>query len=37
MVNWFGTSMDIATCEIWPAVEYQANVATTPDTWGVVE
>ncbi len=35
VVNWFGTSMDIASCEIWPSVEYQANVATTPDDWQV--
>ncbi len=34
-VNWFGTSMDIAACEIWPCVEYQANVQTTPDDWQV--
>lgn len=34
-VNWFGTSMDIATCEIWPCVEYQANTQTTPDDWQV--
>ena len=35
VVNWFGTSMDIGTCEIWPCVEYQANVETTPDDWSV--
>ena len=34
-VNWFGTSMDIATCDIWPCVEYQTNTATTPDDWQV--
>ncbi len=34
-VNWFGTSMDIATCEIWPCVEYQANTVTSPDDWQV--
>lgn len=34
-VNWFGTSMDIASCEIWPCVEYQANTTTTPNTWNV--
>ncbi len=35
VVNWFGTSMDIATCDIWPCVEYQANTQTTPDDWQV--
>ncbi len=35
VVNWFGTSMDIATCDIWPCVEYQANTETTPDDWQV--
>ncbi len=34
-VNWFGTTMDIATCEIWPCVEYQTNTVTTPDDWQV--
>ena len=35
VVNWFGTSMDIATCDIWPCVEYKLNGATTPNTWSV--
>jgi hypothetical protein len=35
VVNWFGTSMDIAACDIWPCVEYQANTQTTPDDWQV--
>ncbi len=35
VVNWFGTSMDIATCDIWPCVEYQTNTRTTPDDWQV--
>ena len=35
VVNWFGTTMDIGTCEIWPCVEYQANTQTTPDDWSV--
>lgn len=35
VVNWFGTSLDIATCDIWPCVEYQSNTATTPDDWRV--
>lgn len=34
-VNWFGSSMDIATCDIKPRVEYQANTQTTPDDWSV--
>ncbi|OYW14038.1 MAG: hypothetical protein B7X02_00905, partial [Rhodospirillales bacterium 12-54-5] len=34
-VNWFGTSMDIQTCELWPCVEYQSGVTTTPNTWSV--
>ncbi|MBX9726771.1 MAG: glycoside hydrolase TIM-barrel-like domain-containing protein, partial [Rickettsiales bacterium] len=35
VVNWFGTSMDVAGCDIWPCVEYQANGRTTPDDWQV--
>ncbi|MFM9889788.1 MAG: glycoside hydrolase TIM-barrel-like domain-containing protein [Rickettsiales bacterium] len=35
VVNWFGTSMDIASCGIWPCVEYQSGVKTTPDDWQV--
>ncbi len=35
VVNWFGTSMDIGTCEVWPCVEYQANTVTSPDDWEV--
>ncbi len=35
VVNWFGTTMDIATCEIWPSVEYKVNGATTPNSWSV--
>lgn len=34
-VNWFGTSMDIASCQILPAVEYQASGATSPSAWSV--
>lgn len=34
-VSWFGTAMDIASCEIWPCVEYQSGVKTTPDDWQV--
>jgi hypothetical protein len=35
VVNWFGTSMDIATCDVWPCVEYQTTSITTPDDWSV--
>ena len=35
VVNWFGTSMDIGTCEIWPSVENQTGVVTTPLSWSV--
>lgn len=34
-VNWFGTSMDIASCEVWPSVEYQAHSYTEPSSWSV--
>lgn len=34
-VNWFGTSMDISTCEVWPCVEYQTSSQTSPNTWNV--
>ena len=34
-VNWFGTTMDIGTCEVWPCVEYQADSTTSPQTWSV--
>lgn len=33
--NWFGTTMDINTCEIWPSVEYQSNSITSPEAWNV--
>ncbi|QED23434.1 baseplate megatron protein TIM-barrel domain-containing protein [Candidatus Deianiraea vastatrix] len=32
--SWFGSSLDIASCEILPKVEYK-NGKTTPDEWGV--
>lgn len=35
VVNWFGSSMDIASCTVTPRVEFKDTVATTPDTWGV--
>ena len=34
-VNWFGTTMDIHDCEIYPCVEYQGGVLTSPDDWQV--
>ncbi len=35
VVNWFGTTMNINDCEIWPCVEYQTAGATTPNSWSV--
>lgn len=35
VASWFGTSMDAATCQIVPGVEYQAGATTTPDVWWV--
>ena len=36
VVNWFGTSLDIADCKILPGVEYQDNQARNhPDEWQV--
>lgn len=35
VVNWFGSSLDIASCTIAPRVEYKDSVTTTPDSWGV--
>lgn len=35
VVNWFGSSMDIATCTIAPRVEFKDAVQTTPDSWQV--
>ena len=34
-VNWFGSDMDIGHCSIWPCVEYQDGVSTTPNAWSV--
>ncbi len=33
--NWFGTSLDAASCQILPSVEYQGEVQTSPDSWSV--
>ncbi|MFZ4124579.1 MAG: baseplate megatron protein TIM-barrel domain-containing protein [Rickettsiales bacterium] len=35
VVNWFGTTMDIGTCEIFPCVEYPDDVTTTPTAWNI--
>jgi hypothetical protein len=35
VVNWFGTTMNINDCEIYPCVEYQGGVLTSPDDWQV--
>ena len=35
VVNWFGTSMDTANCEVWPSVEYKVNSLTAPLAWNV--
>lgn len=33
--NWFGDSMDIASCHIKPRVEFSTNVQITPQAWQV--
>jgi len=33
VVNWFGTSLDTGSCEIFPCVEYNDSVSTTPNLW----
>ncbi len=35
VVAWFGDSMDIASCNVTPAVEYQVGATTTPNIWSV--
>lgn len=35
VVGWFGTSLDAASCEVLPGVEYAAGAITTPDLWQV--
>ncbi|MDX1974483.1 MAG: glycoside hydrolase TIM-barrel-like domain-containing protein [Rickettsiales bacterium] len=35
VVAWFGTSTDVATCDIVPGVEYQIGGITSPDSWEV--
>ena len=35
VVNWFATSLDTASCEIFPCVEYSDAVSTTPNLWSV--
>jgi hypothetical protein len=34
-INWFGTTMDIGSCEVWPCVEYKASAVTAPEVWSV--
>lgn len=34
VVNWFATSLDVATAEVFPCVEYSDAVSTTPNLWG---
>ncbi len=34
-VAWFGDSMDIASCNIMPGVEYQDYATTSPNLWSV--
>ena len=35
VVNWFGTSMDMAQCEFYPAVEYRTSTVVSPNPWQV--
>jgi hypothetical protein len=35
VVCWFGTSLDAATCEVLPAVEYKVGGQTQPEQWSV--
>jgi hypothetical protein len=36
VITWFGTSVDAGACEIWPGVEFAADIAVTePDPWEV--
>lgn len=35
VVNWFGTSMSLPSCEVMPCVEYQTSTLVTPHAWGV--
>ncbi len=34
-VTWFGDDMDVAGCNVTPAVEYQTGATTTPNIWSV--
>ena len=34
VVNWFATSLDVATAEVFPCVEFSDAVTTTPQLWG---
>ncbi len=35
VVNWFGTSMDLPSCEVMPCVEYQTATLVSPHPWAV--
>ncbi|MBQ4875055.1 MAG: glycoside hydrolase TIM-barrel-like domain-containing protein [Rickettsiaceae bacterium H1] len=35
VINWFGDDLDIAKCNIYPAVEYKNNAKSIPDDWQV--
>ncbi|WCR53108.1 MAG: hypothetical protein PG981_000130 [Wolbachia endosymbiont of Ctenocephalides orientis wCori] len=35
VVNWFGNSLNIKDCEVYPAVEFQDNTRVMPDDWNV--
>lgn len=35
VVAWFGDSMNVASCNVVPGVEYQTGATTTPNIWSV--
>jgi hypothetical protein len=35
VVNWFGTSLNVADCEFFPAVEFKTTTRIMPDPWSV--
>ncbi len=35
VVAWFGDNMNVASCNVTPAVEYQTGATTTPNIWSV--
>ncbi|AWW50846.1 glycoside hydrolase/phage tail family protein [Wolbachia endosymbiont of Folsomia candida] len=36
VVNWFGNSLNIKDCEIYPAVEFQDDSVVLPDDWEII-